>query len=692
MGTFASAPRGTKGGAGRWSTGGVGARAGRSRSDVLRAYGWDDTAPDYTALAAETALLAPRHLKVALFCYALNGMGDIMAALKLCKFLVRTAPSPIRNAVGNSVVLCIQDNHLEKAHLLMESWEKSDLDKVLLHGYTIRTDPKSVAEGYPGVEWTDLLPPFAGAPPDAILVGPPGTWGAETLRMSNLFPFANARTVFTFSEYDLESLKPSDFPLGLAPHSLGLLVSPSECLAKPRYVAESVLKVPADTRFAMGYVANAFGPRESVVPTLACVASFAEMVLDKHGSSELPNDQFHLVVNVSLVSPPKTVLEAASVAEDPGALNDWERQSKQAKIRIIAAAAAAGFVSVVIQDIGGREHKWPASASFRPKILYIRHDVWPLSHSHMLTLMKHGVSDVLVTGDQSVTDLISCATATDDKTIWYQALPWKLRFAEELAKHLHRPELASGEDAACGLIAVAPPASGTTSLLSSHSFFTNLTALARLTAALRSAASYSSGAEELDETEMYPAFQEFAYEVQGITSTSHLYLVVSLDYASGSTRLDHVVLTPERLFHVQQTYWNQIWLPRREQLVCLVYLGNGLQTGATGKDLLGRVLSPLTEALYPVIRLDDLPLNAHRLLPFGPFPTTVEAATVTYDADPITTHYVYLTVTAGIQDVDPASEAAVAERARTRTNVQWYINGGWTKKLGPSGGYPQHHR
>jgi len=43
------------------------------------------------------------------------------------------------------------------------------------------------------------------------------------------------------------------------------------------------------------------------------------------------------------------------------------------------------------------------------------------------------VKDILVTGDQSLTDIISCCKY---KRVWYQIAPWKTGLAENLHKHL----------------------------------------------------------------------------------------------------------------------------------------------------------------------------------------------------------------------------------------------------------------
>ena len=51
-----------------------------------------------------------------------------------------------------------------------------------------------------------------------------------------------------------------------------------------------------------------------------------------------------------------------------------------------------------------------------------------------ISLMKDSVPDILVTGDQSITDVISCCK--NRKTIWYQIAPWKKGFAHNMFTEL----------------------------------------------------------------------------------------------------------------------------------------------------------------------------------------------------------------------------------------------------------------
>jgi hypothetical protein len=80
--------------------------------------------------------------------------------------------------------------------------------------------------------------------------------------------------------------------------------------------------------------------------------------------------------------------------------------------------------------------------------LYIRGDVLPVPNYDMLMLLKSSADDMLVTGDQSITDALSCCPK---KNLWYQIAPWKADYANELA-HLLPNRFYKDKKTSCGTI------------------------------------------------------------------------------------------------------------------------------------------------------------------------------------------------------------------------------------------------
>ena len=65
--------------------------------------------------------------------------------------------------------------------------------------------------------------------------------------------------------------------------------------------------------------------------------------------------------------------------------------------------------------------------------LVFRADILPQPRGVFISLMKNSIKDILVTGDQSLTDIISCCRG---KQVWYQIAPWKNGLAWNLYKEL----------------------------------------------------------------------------------------------------------------------------------------------------------------------------------------------------------------------------------------------------------------
>jgi len=82
------------------------------------------------------------------------------------------------------------------------------------------------------------------------------------------------------------------------------------------------------------------------------------------------------------------------------------------------------------------------------KNIKLRGDVLPVSNQEMITLMYHSMNDILLTGDQSITDALSCCPK---KNIFYQIASWKENFGYHLANKLP-DEYLQRKKTSCGTI------------------------------------------------------------------------------------------------------------------------------------------------------------------------------------------------------------------------------------------------
>ena len=102
-------------------------------------------------------------------------------------------------------------------------------------------------------------------------------------------------------------------------------------------------------------------------------------------------------------------------------------------------------------------------------MLTIRGDILPVPNKEMLSLIKYSVKDILLTGDQSITDALSCCSS---KNIFYQIAPWKENFANNLASKLPNRNL-KRKKTACGDIDVIKYNSNYKNFLKKYDFRLN---------------------------------------------------------------------------------------------------------------------------------------------------------------------------------------------------------------------------
>ena len=58
-------------------------------------------------------------------------------------------------------------------------------------------------------------------------------------------------------------------------------------------------------------------------------------------------------------------------------------------------------------------------------MIILRGDILPKPRPEFISLMKYSVEDILLTGDQSITD---CFSSCSNKHVWYQIAPLENRF------------------------------------------------------------------------------------------------------------------------------------------------------------------------------------------------------------------------------------------------------------------------
>lgn len=250
-----------------------------------------------------------------------------------------------------------------------------------------------------------LLTPVRAIPSaDLVFIAPvPTNYDASLKDVQKLVRNANQFNTFFFSEYNHD--EPTDFPTGIGKDTYGIFLS--DVVVKPGKPAG--LKAP----YAVAYITDASQSHER------CLYSFIQMVAAKYNG----HNKFDVVV-------PSWVCD------------DLEHFRKNIINKVKPYFSEVDYV--------GKDGKRTAMHRGKEngKLLTIRCDTFPLPISEMLRLIKASVPDILLTGDQSVSDCLSCCPS---KTIWYQITPWKGAFGKGLAKELPQKYLLK-KGTSCGTL------------------------------------------------------------------------------------------------------------------------------------------------------------------------------------------------------------------------------------------------
>lgn len=202
-------------------------------------------------------------------------------------------------------------------------------------------------------------------------------------------PYANLFNTFTMSEYN-GYIPPYTFPIGVGTGQLGLF------LTDKNITKHNLIKKP----YALIYIQPS---PEWGVHSNSCFITFMEMISKKYYKK---HSFFQVIVQQWIID----------------ALND--SPSFNSKLNNVVRPYYPNIVIYsqlndnIINNNSGN-------------LLILRGDILPKPRQEFISLMKYSVDDILLTGDQSITD---CLSVCSNKHIWYQIAPWKKDFADNLAK------------------------------------------------------------------------------------------------------------------------------------------------------------------------------------------------------------------------------------------------------------------
>jgi hypothetical protein len=230
---------------------------------------------------------------------------------------------------------------------------------------------------------------------DVIFVAPvTSDFEPNLAEVKSLIPQANYMNTYFFSEYNDSVDKEFDFPTGVGADRLGMLFTykQGDIYSKPNYLPD---------KYSMMYISD------NDEHAVECYESFLEMLTNIYKYDRLDIIASDWILNDIL---------------DNGIPNSIHKH-----YGTITFKFKDGEEKTFVRGKGGN--------------LVFRGDILPKPYSEMQNIIKYSLRYILVTGDQSITDVLNCCYK--DKLPFYQIVPWKISFAKNLGKYLPQKYISS---------------------------------------------------------------------------------------------------------------------------------------------------------------------------------------------------------------------------------------------------------
>jgi hypothetical protein len=342
-------------------------------------------------------------LRIALINIPCGGFGDIIVCQTFSEYLQQWYPM-------HEIIICTTSIHKFKSLGI----DTRKFIEISVHG-------NDECEGYDKLYFKKIPKSF-----DIMISIPIIDVQFDINKFKKFIPYANLFNTYTVSEYNGVA-PPYTFPIGVGKGQIGIF------LTKPTMKSHNLIKKP----YGLVYIADRSNP--AGIHCRLCFISYMEMIGKKY-SKQYP--VFQVVVPPWIV---KLLVDST----------DFKYKFKK-KI-------STYYPNVWIVNSEGKDEFFEGTGNS----LIIRGDILPQPRPVFISLIKNSVEDVLLTGDQSITDGLSCCS--DKKKIWYQIAPWKQDFANELSKAIPDSTIDNFKTS-CGVLRGIHKQKNYTSLLNNYDF------------------------------------------------------------------------------------------------------------------------------------------------------------------------------------------------------------------------------
>jgi hypothetical protein len=234
-----------------------------------------------------------------------------------------------------------------------------------------------------------------------------------------MFPYSTQWNTYFFSEYNDTLRKPFDFATGIGSGRDGLFFTSLD------EIAQRDQRLPDP--YALVYL------NDQCYDSVKCILSFLGMICKKY-RKKYPK--------LDIVAPGWLVEELCNSFED---IEEFAAiQESYPKIIIRGKNDSCNKIINGDGDSGSSNKILNGGSN----ILTFRGDIYPVPNKEMMGLIINSVEDILITGDQSLTDVLSCCA---EKSIWYQICSWKENLSDNLTELLPQKYFSSVKTS-CGTI------------------------------------------------------------------------------------------------------------------------------------------------------------------------------------------------------------------------------------------------
>ena len=315
-------------------------------------------------------------LKIALFCNPCYGFGDIIFCMKIYNYIKEWYN--IEPTLFTTKPKPFIDNDVKKIYGVKVPGKKySECDDIKNMKIYNLNDKGEIYRRVKPSETYDLIfvTPWIGT-----------DYEPKHSSMKVLFPYANRFNTFLFSEYNAPEPHKYDFPTGIGRGLYGMLIT-DWLITGERIV---------DNPYLMVHVTD--DHRSNVI---RCFSKFIKLMCGKYYKK---HPQLDVILPSHVLDHTDGIKQLIKYIKQKGYYDEVEIITKKTQ---------------------------PQSELEGKRVLRFRTELTPMPYKKYVSMFNYCLPDVLITGDQSVTDIISCCK---DYNIYYQIMPWKQNLANNLSK------------------------------------------------------------------------------------------------------------------------------------------------------------------------------------------------------------------------------------------------------------------